>query len=102
MADRVPRCAVCSGLVKPDIVFFGEALPERFFLHVVDFPAAELLLILGTSLKVCPQAACGEGGGAGSSPGPPLEGGWIRPVREQVSGPRGRQRGRGRRALEVL
>ncbi|XP_071077462.1 NAD-dependent protein deacetylase sirtuin-3, mitochondrial isoform X2 [Desmodus rotundus] len=60
MADRVPRCTVCTGLVKPDVVFFGEALPERFFLHVVDFPTAELLLILGTSLKVEPFASLSE------------------------------------------
>ena len=27
-----PRCQVCKeGLVKPDIVFFGEGLPQRFF-----------------------------------------------------------------------
>lgn len=24
----------CRGLVKPDIVFFGEGLPERFFEHM--------------------------------------------------------------------
>ncbi|KAM5318800.1 NAD-dependent protein deacetylase sirtuin-3, mitochondrial isoform 2-T2 [Glossophaga mutica] len=60
MADRVPRCTVCTGLVKPDVVFFGEALPERFFLHVVDFPVAELLLILGTSLQVEPFASLSE------------------------------------------
>lgn len=64
MGDRVPCCAVCTGLVKPDVVFFGEALPQRFLLHVVDFPTADLLLILGTSLQVCPggqpeaRAAC--------------------------------------------
>ena len=29
--DDVPRCEKCKGLVKPDIVFFGESLPERFF-----------------------------------------------------------------------
>mmetsp|Transcript_4347 Transcript_4347/g.6964 ORF Transcript_4347/g.6964 Transcript_4347/m.6964 type:complete len:268 (-) Transcript_4347:13-816(-) len=28
-ADKVPRCSKCSGLVKPDIVFFGESLPKR-------------------------------------------------------------------------
>ncbi|XP_035885833.1 NAD-dependent protein deacetylase sirtuin-3, mitochondrial [Phyllostomus discolor] len=60
MADGVPRCAVCAGLVKPDVVFFGEMLPERFFLHLVDFPAAELLLVLGTSLKVEPFASLSE------------------------------------------
>ncbi|XP_059566513.1 NAD-dependent protein deacetylase sirtuin-3, mitochondrial isoform X1 [Myotis daubentonii] len=60
MGDRVPRCAVCTGVVKPDIVFFGEALPQRFLLHVVDFPAADLLLILGTSLQVEPFASLSE------------------------------------------
>lgn len=56
MADRVPRCPVCSGVTKPDIVFFGEPLPARFLLHLADFPMADLLLILGTSLEVCQQA----------------------------------------------
>ncbi|XP_036151491.1 NAD-dependent protein deacetylase sirtuin-3, mitochondrial isoform X5 [Myotis myotis] len=60
MGDRVPRCAVCTGVVKPDIVFFGEALPQRFLLHVVDFPSADLLLILGTSLQVEPFASLSE------------------------------------------
>ncbi|XP_027622474.1 NAD-dependent protein deacetylase sirtuin-3, mitochondrial isoform X4 [Tupaia chinensis] len=60
MADRIPHCPVCSGLVKPDIVFFGEPLPPRFLLHVVDFPMADLLLILGTSLEVEPFASLSE------------------------------------------
>ncbi|XP_059253466.1 NAD-dependent protein deacetylase sirtuin-3, mitochondrial isoform X3 [Mustela nigripes] len=58
--DRIPRCPVCTGVVKPDIVFFGEALPQRFLLHVVDFPMADLLLILGTSLEVEPFASLSE------------------------------------------
>jgi NAD+-dependent protein deacetylase SIR2 len=33
---KIPRCPECDGLVKPDIVFFGEALPERFFTRRVD------------------------------------------------------------------
>lgn len=53
LEDRVPHCSVCGGVMKPDIVFFGEPMPERFLLHVVDFPMADLLLILGTSLQVC-------------------------------------------------
>ncbi|XP_058515559.1 NAD-dependent protein deacetylase sirtuin-3 isoform X3 [Ochotona princeps] len=60
MAGRVPCCPVCTGVVKPDIVFFGEPLPHRFFLHVVDFPMADLLLILGTSLEVEPFASLSE------------------------------------------
>lgn len=30
-ADEIPMCKSCKGLVKPDIVFFGENLPSRFF-----------------------------------------------------------------------
>ncbi|KAM4667322.1 NAD-dependent protein deacetylase sirtuin-3, mitochondrial [Amazona ochrocephala] len=57
MADRVPRCPVCTGVIKPDIVFFGEELPQRFLLHVADFPMADLLFIIGTSLEVEPFAS---------------------------------------------
>ncbi|NXI90627.1 SIR3 deacetylase, partial [Psophia crepitans] len=57
MADKVPRCPVCTGVVKPDIVFFGEELPQRFFLHVTDFPLADLLFVIGTSLEVEPFAS---------------------------------------------
>ncbi|XP_042521482.1 NAD-dependent protein deacetylase sirtuin-3, mitochondrial isoform X3 [Dipodomys spectabilis] len=60
MADRVPCCPVCTGVVKPDIVFFGEPMPQRFLLHVADFPMADLLLILGTSLEVEPFASLSE------------------------------------------
>ncbi|XP_007171273.1 NAD-dependent protein deacetylase sirtuin-3, mitochondrial isoform X3 [Balaenoptera acutorostrata] len=60
MVDRVPRCPVCTGVVKPDIVFFGEMLPHRFLLHLADFPMADLLLILGTSLEVEPFASLSE------------------------------------------
>ncbi|XP_012625050.2 NAD-dependent protein deacetylase sirtuin-3, mitochondrial isoform X1 [Microcebus murinus] len=64
MADRIPRCPDCAGIVKPDIVFFGEPLPQRFLLHVVDFPMADLLLILGTSLEVEPFASLSEAVGS--------------------------------------
>ncbi|XP_064921791.1 NAD-dependent protein deacetylase sirtuin-3, mitochondrial isoform X3 [Columba livia] len=57
MAVKVPHCRVCTGVVKPDIVFFGEELPQRFFLHVTDFPMADLLFVIGTSLEVEPFAS---------------------------------------------
>ncbi|KAI5797949.1 SIR2 family histone deacetylase [Peziza echinospora] len=55
----IPKCldTECKGFVKPDIVFFGEALPTRFFqerLHVAD---ADLVIIMGTSLSVQPFAS---------------------------------------------
>eukprot|EP00966_Prymnesium_polylepis_P171630 3968264-Prymnesium_polylepis.1 len=41
-----------------DIVFFGEQLPERFFsLASSDFPDCDLLIVMGTSLKVQPFAS---------------------------------------------
>jgi NAD-dependent SIR2 family protein deacetylase len=39
-------------LVKPDIVFFGEALPDRFWLHEIDASLADFLIVIGTSLEV--------------------------------------------------
>uniref|UniRef100_A0A8C4NE60 NAD-dependent protein deacetylase n=1 Tax=Eptatretus burgeri TaxID=7764 RepID=A0A8C4NE60_EPTBU len=54
MAGEIPRCKTCQGIVKPDIVFFGEELPKRFHLYQVDFPSADLLLVMGTSLEVEP------------------------------------------------
>eukprot|EP01028_Stygiella_incarcerata_P007389 TRINITY_DN3064_c0_g1_i1.p1 TRINITY_DN3064_c0_g1~~TRINITY_DN3064_c0_g1_i1.p1 ORF type:complete len:382 (-),score=95.12 TRINITY_DN3064_c0_g1_i1:77-1222(-) len=52
----VPTCSVCKeGVVKPDIVFFGEHLPMRFgMLHKTDMEKCDLLLIMGTSLAVFP------------------------------------------------
>ena len=77
MVDSVPRCRVCAGVVKPDIVFFGEPLPPRFLLHLADFPVADLLLILGTSLEVCQQASGARArGGEAGRPGQSRRGWW--------------------------
>eukprot|EP01097_Dermamoeba_algensis_P007550 TRINITY_DN478_c0_g1_i6.p1 TRINITY_DN478_c0_g1~~TRINITY_DN478_c0_g1_i6.p1 ORF type:complete len:176 (-),score=31.52 TRINITY_DN478_c0_g1_i6:563-1090(-) len=38
-SDKIARCTSCGGLVKPDIVFFGESLPNRFYDKLQeDFP----------------------------------------------------------------
>ncbi len=51
----VPKCDACGGVVRPDVVLFGEALPSRFFdLASEDFPLCDLLLVFGTSLAVAP------------------------------------------------
>ena len=50
-------CEACgeTGLVKPDITFFGEMLPARYQnLNARDFEECDLLIIIGTSLKVSP------------------------------------------------
>ncbi|CAB1338861.1 unnamed protein product [Coregonus sp. 'balchen'] len=46
MKGTVPKCAACKGVVKPDIVFFGEELPPHFFSYLKDFPLADLLIIM--------------------------------------------------------
>ncbi len=54
-ADEIPRCSKCSGLVKPNITFFGQELDQRYHeLSKLDFPDADLLIVMGTSLSVTP------------------------------------------------
>ena len=52
--NKVPRCtrSGCMSLVKPDVVFFGEDLPRKFYYYLRDFPLADLLIVMGTSLEV--------------------------------------------------
>ncbi|KAF2770410.1 NAD-dependent deacetylase sirtuin-2 [Teratosphaeria nubilosa] len=56
----VPRCAGCGGLVKPGIVFFGDALPEGFFESRGVVREADLVVVMGTSLMVQPFAGLAE------------------------------------------
>lgn len=55
---EVPHCQSpeCNGLVKPDIVMFGEDLPKKFSGNLKVPMEADLVLVLGTSLKVAPFA----------------------------------------------
>ena len=56
--EGIPTCSACKGYVKPDIVFFGEGLPSRFFdLWDEDSDEVEVALVAGTSLTVYPFAS---------------------------------------------
>jgi NAD-dependent SIR2 family protein deacetylase len=58
-----PKCPMgrCKGLIKPDIVFFGESLPTRFGkLLSKDLKRTDLLLVMGTSLMVTPVSLIPE------------------------------------------
>ncbi|KAH7885413.1 DHS-like NAD/FAD-binding domain-containing protein [Phlebopus sp. FC_14] len=57
MESKIPRCEGCNGLVKPDIVFFGEALPGQFRSSICSLRDANLLIVMGTSLTVHPFAS---------------------------------------------
>ncbi|XP_072279941.1 NAD-dependent protein deacetylase sirtuin-1 [Pyxicephalus adspersus] len=58
----VPRCPRCPpeeplAIMKPDIVFFGENLPEQFHRAMkYDKDEVDLLIVIGSSLKVRPVA----------------------------------------------
>ena len=55
--EGVPHCERCGGLVKPDVVLYGEQLDERVLLASVRaIEEADLLVIGGTSLVVYPAA----------------------------------------------
>lgn len=59
---KVPKCRQmgCKGIIKPDIVFFGEALPDRFYSFAQDASEAQLLIVMGTSLEVMPFAGIAD------------------------------------------
>jgi len=58
LADqRPPPCPTCGGLLKPDVVLFGEPLPyDAISAAQHEALAAEVMLIVGTSLEVMPAA----------------------------------------------
>ena len=52
----IPRCS-CGGILKPDVVLYGEPLPEKTVQEAVRAIAqADLLVVGGTSLSVYPAA----------------------------------------------
>ena len=55
-AAGVPRCE-CGGLIKPDVVLYGEGLDNQTLLESIrDISEADLLIVGGTSLVVYPAA----------------------------------------------
>lgn len=50
---RIPGCPLCGGVLKPDVVFFGESVPTNTVeLAMKRLDEAEVLLVAGTSLSV--------------------------------------------------
>ena len=51
----VPHCAACGGVLKPNVVLFGEVLPRRTYERAEAWCAvADVVLVIGTSLEVSP------------------------------------------------
>ncbi|HSE82395.1 MAG TPA: NAD-dependent deacylase [Gaiellaceae bacterium] len=56
-AHGAPPCTACGAILKPDVVFFDELLPEGAILRAVELAEqAALLLVVGSSLEVFPVA----------------------------------------------
>ncbi len=50
---HVPDCPVCGGILKPDVVFFGESVPtERVSTAMRRLEHCDAVLVVGTSLMV--------------------------------------------------
>ncbi len=56
-SEGVPRCPVCGGVVKPDVVLYGEPLDEKVLRASADhLRRADAVIVGGTSLNVYPAA----------------------------------------------
>ena len=66
-ADGAPLCPACAAPLKPDVVLFGELLPERALAEAQQLAMdADLMICVGSSLEVYPVAglpAITHGGG---------------------------------------
>lgn len=57
-SESVPRCAECGGLLRPDVVWFGEALPRDQLEAAVEASrSCSVFLSIGTSGVVQPAAS---------------------------------------------
>lgn len=55
--DKIPVCTDCKGQVRPDIVMYGEPLPNKAVNEsIASIESCDMLIIGGTSLQVYPAA----------------------------------------------
>jgi NAD-dependent deacetylase len=53
----IPRCQLCNGILKPDVILYEEQLPMRTWLKAEEVTrSCDLMLVAGTSLEVMPSA----------------------------------------------
>ena len=55
--EGVPHCDECGGIIKPEVVLYGENLDERVLRSAIGaIRRADMLIVVGTSLVVYPAA----------------------------------------------
>ncbi len=53
----IPKCE-CNGIIKPDVVLYGESLPEDAFTNGIKaISNADMLIVMGSSLTVYPASS---------------------------------------------
>lgn len=53
----LPYCTLCKGLLKPDVILFGEQLPQKAWYEAQrESRQCDLMLVAGSSLEVLPVA----------------------------------------------
>jgi NAD-dependent deacetylase len=56
-SGEMPRCQTCDGLLKPDVVLFGEMLPIGTLLEAQSqADRCDVMLVAGSSLEIYPAA----------------------------------------------
>ena len=55
-SNGIPKCD-CGGIIKPDVVLYGDMLPEAFSLAQDHISKADTLIVAGTSLTVEPASS---------------------------------------------
>ncbi|MDI6600244.1 MAG: NAD-dependent protein deacylase [Thermoanaerobacteraceae bacterium] len=51
---KVPKCPKCGGMLRPDVVMFGDMMPQDFELALKEAQKSDLLIVIGSSLEVAP------------------------------------------------
>jgi NAD-dependent deacetylase len=53
----MPRCLICNGVLKPNVILFGEALPIRIITAAQKAAReCDVLIVVGSSLEVAPAS----------------------------------------------
>ena len=57
-SEDIPRCKECGGVIKPDVVLYGEPLEKYVCIGAIrEITNADTLIVAGTSLAVEPAAS---------------------------------------------
>lgn len=49
-----PKCDECGGVLRPNVVMFGDMMPDAFQKALAELYSTELLIVVGSSLTVSP------------------------------------------------